>query len=146
MSNLEEYIRENTSQLDTALPPEGTQEQFLLRWETGRKRQRLFYYAVSAAAALALLLALQPWNSFRGTGSHPDAVYQRYMALAAEAWEDVAADEQASAALLSLTEEAVPLLEQLPEELSPREQAAILRAYYGDLLAGVDKVKKTVNY
>ena len=144
MDRLEKYIRENASKLDSALPPEGCQEQFLARWEGERKskRIRIFYFGVSAAAAVALLLALQPWTNYRfwGAGNNPDAVYQRYMAHVARAWEEVAVDEEASAALMSLTEEAISLRDQLPEELSPGEQAAILRTYYGDILSGIDKI------
>lgn len=146
MNKLEEYIRENASRLDTALPPEGTEEQFLARWEVEKgKKKRLFYLVLPAAAAL-LVLALLPWksNTFRGVENTPDAVYAHYLALVADAWEEAGADEEAAAMLACLTEEAVPLRDQLPDELSQEEQAAILRSYYGDLLAGVDKVMKTI--
>lgn len=148
MNNLEEYIREHASQLDSALPPKGTEEQFLQRWEAAEKssRRRFIYWAACAAAAALLVLALLPWktDSFRGVENNPDAVYARYLALVADAWEVAGADEEAAEWLGSLTEEAVPLRNQLPDELSPEEQAEILRSYYGDLLAGVDKVMKTI--
>lgn len=148
MSKLEEHIREHASQLDTAVPPFGTEEQFLERWEAAEKgkRRRIFYFAIPAAAAAALVLALLPWKagSFRGVENTPDAVYEHYLAVVADAWEVAAADEDASALLSCLTDETIPLRDQLPDELSPEEQAAILRAHYGDLLEGVDKVMKTI--
>ena len=145
MNRLEEYIRANASQLDTALPPSEAEARFLERWEAENKgkRRKIYYFAFSAAAAVALLLALLPWNSW-GLGNDPDAVYEHYLAAVADAWELVSYDEEAAAMLGSLTQEAIPLRDQLPDELSSREQAAILRSYYGDLLSGVDKIMKTV--
>jgi hypothetical protein len=148
MNKLEEYIRANASRLDTALPPKGTEEQFLERWEIAQKsrKRRVFYIAFSAAAAVALVLALLPWkaDSFRGVENDPEAVYARYLAVVADAWEKVGADEEAADMLGSLTDESVPLGDQLPEELSSQERASILRAHYGDMLEGVDKIMKTV--
>jgi hypothetical protein len=148
MNKLEEYIRANASRLDTALPPEGTEEQFLERWETAQKsrKRRVFYVALCSAAAVALVLALLPWkaDSSLGVENDPDAVYARYLAVVADAWEKVGADEEASDMLGSLTDETIPLRDQLPDELSPKEQAEILRAHYGDLLEGVDKIMKTI--
>jgi hypothetical protein len=148
MNKLEEFIQANASQLDTALPPSGAEEQFLERWEAAEKgrKKRIFYFAFSAAAAVAVILALLPWKSagFRGLGNNPDAVYEHYLAVVADAWEVAAYDEEAAAMLESLTNEAIPLRDLLPDELSPREQAAILRAHYGDLLEGVDKIMKSV--
>ena len=148
MSKLEEYIREQAPAFDTATLPEGAEERFLDRWEAAEKskKARIFYFAVSAAAAAALILAILPWkaDSFRGVENNPDAVYEHYLAVVADAWEVAAADDEAADMLSSLTEESVPLMDQLPEELTPEEQAAILRAHYGDLLEGVDKVLKTI--
>ena len=145
MNRLEDYIRANASQLDTALPPSEAEAQFLDRWEAEEKgkRRKIFYFAFSAAAAVALVLALLPWKSWV-LGNNPDAVYEHYLAAVADAWEVAAYDEEAAAMLGSLTEEAIPLRDQLPDELSSREQAAILRAHYGDLLSGIDKIMKTV--
>ena len=149
MNKLEEYIRENASQLDTALPPSGAETEFLERWESAEKgkKSRIFYFALTAvAAAVAVALAILPWraDSFRGVEDNPDAVYEHYLAAVADAWEVAAYDEEAAEMLSSLTQEAIPLRDQLPDELSPQEQAAILRAHYGDLLSGVDKMMKTV--
>lgn len=142
MNNLEEYIRENAARLDTALTPESAEEMFLLRWEAGQKsrKRRIFFYSLSVAAAVALLAVL-PWKYFNNS---PNAVYSRYLASVADAWELVGENEEAAQMLSSLTYEAVPLADQLPEDLSPREQAEILNAYYGELLEGVNKIVKTI--
>jgi len=142
MNKLEEYIRDNAAQLDTALPPESAEELFLMRWEAGQKtrKRRVFFYSLSIAAAVAMLLVL-PWKILN---NNPNAVYSRYLAAVADAWEVVGANEDAAQMLSSLTYEAVPLADQLPEDLSPKAQAEILNAYYGELLEGVNKVVKTI--
>lgn len=148
MSKLEKYIREQAPSLDTAQLPEGAEDRFLQRWEASEKsrKRRIFLYTFSAIAAVVLVLAVLPWksDSFRGVENNPDAIYARYLAIVSDAWEVAAADEDAMYMLSSLTEEPVPLQDQLPEELSPEEQAVILRAHYGSLLEGVDKVLKTI--
>jgi len=142
MNKLEEYIRENAAQLDTALPPESAEEMFLMRWETGQKvrKRRIFFYSLSVAAAIVILVMV-PWMI---VNSNPNTVYSRYLAAVADAWEVVAADEDAAQMLSSITYEAVPLADQLPEDLSPREKVQILNEYYGELLEGVNKVVKTI--
>lgn len=142
MNKIEEYIRKNAAQFDTALPPESAEELFLLRWEASQKskKRRIFFYSLSVAAAVAMLVLL-PWKI---VGSNPNTVYSHYLAAVADAWAVVGADEDAAQMLSSLTYEAVPLADQLPEDLTPREQAEILDAYYGELLEGVNKIVKTI--
>ena len=43
-------------------------------------------------------------------------------------------------ALAQLTEESVPLFEQLPEEMSRREKARVLKQYYASLLDGAKQL------
>lgn len=147
MDKLEQYIRVHARELDSALPPAAAEEDFLQRWEAAEKgKSRKIYSFWSTVAAAVIVLALLPWkqDSFRGVQNNPDAIYEHYLAAVADAWTVLGTDEEASAVLSNLTEEAIPLRDQLPEELSPEEQSAILRAHYGDLLAGVDKLMKTI--
>ena len=44
----------------------------------------------------------------------------------------------------SIVEEAVPLIDQLPEEMDPSERAAVLKEYYGTLLDGLQSVREAV--
>lgn len=153
MNNWETYIRQHAAELDTAPLPEEAEERFLERWEAGNARRvriprvrRIVLWCISAAAAVALLFLLRPSASrdwFRGIDNTPEAIYSSYLAQVADAWEQAGPDESLSDQLSSLTEEAVPLLEQLPEELPVEEQAQILREYYGSLLDGVDVLLKT---
>ena len=49
------------------------------------------------------------------------------------------------AALAAMTDETIPLFDQLPEEMSSREKVRILKQYYGDLLDGAAQLKKEWN-
>lgn len=153
MNNWETYIRQHAAELDTAPLPEEAEERFLDRWEAGHARQksahgirRIVLWSAAAAAAVALLVLLRPaapkdW--FRGIDNTPEAVYSSYLAQVEHAWELAGPYEDLSDQLSGLTEETVPMLEQLPEELPAAEQAQILRDYYGALLDGVESILKT---
>lgn len=153
MNNWETYIRQHAAELDTAPLPEEAEERFLNRWEAGHARRvriprvrRIVLWCVSAAAAVALLFLLRPSDSrdwFRGIDNTPEAVYSSYLAQVEHAWELAGLYEDLSDQLSGLTEETVPMLEQLPEELPAAEQAQILRDYYGALLDGVESILKT---
>lgn len=163
MNELERYIREHAAQFDSAEPAGGHEERFLARLEAEADRpsfraalssfraktrnlpRRLLVPALALAAALALLLVIRPGGSryFLGVPDNPERVYRSYLSQVEKAyrsfpWEDGGEWEQT---LDELTEEPVSLYEQLPEELSRRERARILKAYYGDLLDHVRQLK-----
>ncbi len=162
MNDLERYIREHAAQFDTAEPAEGHEARFLARADNaclfpagGRNalhdapvRKALFLRPVAwafALAAVALLLVIRPVASrhFLGVPDNPERVYRSYLAQVERAyrefpWED---GEEWEQTLDELTEEPVSLYEQLPEELPRRQQARILKAYYGGILDEVNQLK-----
>ena len=115
-------------------------------------RRRILRASLVAAAAVVLAV-IMPWRQgkdyFRAAGSSPEAVYLSYLEQVGASYEAIAAlpgseNSDWEAAMRSVTEEAVPLFEQLPDELSEAEKAALLRDYYGELLAGVERIRKSV--
>ena len=146
MSILEEYITGNAGSFDAGLPPEGAEERFLGRWEAGRRKVRIFRTALpaAAAAALAVLLLLPPADRsrdwLRAAGDTPESVYADYMAQVTKAWEKAGPDEVRSEQLRNLTEESVPLADQLPDELSVAEKTVILKEHYNTILDGVHQI------
>ena len=147
MMDLEKYIRENREAFDTETPPEGSEEMFLSRLEARTGKRLLFrILTMTAAAAVLAIVTLTLKNGrFRGTGNEPEAVYARYLAEMEDIWETVGPDEDASLLLAMVTDEAIPLANQLPEELTPRERAGILREYYGTLLDKAEIIRKSIN-
>ena len=166
MNDLETYIREHAAQFDTAEPASGHEERFLARLdvtpgachperqtachpersEGSSFRRPRYLIPLFALAALAVaLVVFRPGTShhFLGVPNNPERVYRSYLAQVEKAyltfpWED---GYDWESALDELTEESVSLYEQLPDGLSPRRQARILKAYYGDLLDGVQQLK-----
>ena len=143
MNRLEDYIRDNAPAFDTELPPKGAEGRFLRKWEAGRRKVRIFRTVLPAAAAAALAAVLllpkadRSTDWLRGAGDSPEGIYLNYMAQVTEAWEKAGPDEMLSAQLSGLTEEAIPLLDLLPDELGNAEKSAILREHYNTLLDGV---------
>ena len=153
MDNLEQYIREQASAFDTATPPAGAEGRFLDRAEIlpdGRLHfhatVRALRWAIPAAAAIlvAVIFASRPTDWFRGVGQDPAAIYARYLAQVEDSWQELAADEAAADLLRNLTEESIPLIDQLPDELPDAEKAAILEDYYGALLDGAQKIRQNI--
>ena len=116
------------------------------RSEGSSFRRPRYLIPLFALAALAVaLVVFRPGTShhFLGVPNNPERVYRSYLAQVEKAyltfpWED---GYDWESALDELTEESVSLYEQLPDGLSPRRQARILKAYYGDLLDGVQQLK-----
>ncbi len=171
MDKLEEYMRAHAAEFDTEAPPEGHERRFLekvdfstalemteealemterpferLRALFGMNRMRWSWAAVALAAAVVAVVLLPAGGrrSFVGVGNDPRKVYLAYLDEVERASRALPAgdDYNWEGILRGMTEEAVPMIEQLPEELSEREQARILKEYYGGILAGVEQLKK----
>ena len=77
-------------------------------------------------------------------GQDSAAIYARYLARVEDSWQELATDEAAADLLRNLTEESIPLIDQLPDELPDAEKAAILEDCYGALLDGAQKIRQNI--
>ena len=141
MTELEKYIRVNAAGFDLMEPAEGHEDRFLAKLDAARKPVKLNWRIMVTTFAVAASLAgvIFAGSSFGHlTGRNPEAIYLAYMTEVSKLYKDCPMEDSASwdEALVQLTEESVPLFEQLPEEMSRREKARILKQYYGDLLDG----------
>lgn len=132
--------------------PEGHEARFEARCDRRLKRQRrrqLAFRWSAAAAALALVVAL----NFAGSRSSllrartPEAIYTAYLKEVGDLYKLMATNSRDDAidwegVLSELTEENVPLYEQLPEEMSRREKTSVLRRYYGGILREAGQLKE----
>ena len=160
MTELESYIRSHAAEFDTQEPAGGHEERFLARLDASQavttplrdffsrlselfRNRRFQTVACAMAACVAALLILRPGDPFRGAGNDPRAIYLAYMDQVVEIYNQLPleGDTERDATLQAMTEEVDPLFTQLPDELSRRQQARILREYYGELLAGARKLK-----
>lgn len=132
--------------------PAGHAQRFLGKLEARARRRRILWGSLAAAAVvvLGIFVSRSPEKDyFRSADASPEAVYLSYLEQVGASYAAIAAlpDSEGTdweGAMRSVTEETIPLFEQLPEELSDREKTALLKAYYGDLLAGVEKIRKSV--
>jgi|GEM_PF-810890 len=158
MKDLETYIRKHAAQFDTAEPAAGHEARFLARLDVTpgacrpersegssirRPRYLIPLFALAALAAALLVFRPGPSRHFLGVPDKPERVYRSYLAQVEKAYLTFPWDEGCDweGTLDELTEESVSLFEQLPEELSPRRRARILKAYYGDILDEVKQLK-----
>ena len=158
MKDLEKYICEHAAAFDTAeflarldvtpgvCHPEQPAACHPERSEGSAIRRPRNLIPLFALAVLAAdLLVFRPGLSrhFLGVPDKPERVYRSYLAQVEKAYLTFPWDESYDweGTLDELTEESVSLFEQLPEELSPRRQARILKAYYGDILDEVKQLK-----
>lgn len=160
MENLEKYIQDNLEQFNSGEMLAGHQERFMAKLQAGqangentnphRKTPHLFssrsIFAATAAAA-AIIIAF-----FITTGS-PVSDDEAYTIAIHEVAEEMYLEETDILMMLrkddqniinsvkSITEEAIPLSEQLPAELSSEKRIEILREYYKTKTAALKKFK-----
>ena len=170
MDNLEKYISTNPEQFDIAELPEGHLERFEKRLDaafaeaaaqphaasqTASVRRPVWastarISAIVAAAAVIAIFIISParlggrhW--FSGTGNDPQRICAAYFDKVSSMYDDIYKahpDGSLETAAASVAEEAVPLVDLLPDELSEKEKAAILKEYYGNLLDGLNEIRK----
>ena len=126
--------------------PAGHEERFQEKLDAATRGQRshrvLRWTAVAAAAAAILGFVLIPTGNRHFISARtPEAVYMAYLDKVGSYYEQLAESgalpsDDWEAALAMLTNETIPLFEQLPEEMPDREKVRILKRYYGELLDG----------
>lgn len=158
MENLEKYIQDNLEQFDCGEMPQGHQERFMAKLgalqaqeekrEAARPRRlftrRSLFTASAAAAAIiiALFATLQPHESGDDYIIGIQELAQEMYMKEAEILQMLPEDEHMMInSVKSITQEAIPLTEQLPDELSPEKRAEILREYYKAKTAGLKRIK-----
>jgi hypothetical protein len=139
MNRLEQYIKENRNSFDAELPPSGSRERFMARLEAEKARRKAVRFrhmwmsaAVSAAAVLAALIA------FSYFGADKD-IERSILAMNSQEAQVIALVEEVCpqemdvvmSSIRSITFEAIPFTDQLPDELPEKERIRIIKDYYG---------------
>lgn len=138
MDRLEQYIKENRYSFDAELPPSGSRERFMARLEAEKARRRRVWFrhiwmsaAVSAAAVAALV-------AFSYSGASKD-IERSILAMNSQEAQVIALVEEVCpqemdvvmSSIRSITFEAIPFTDQLPDELPKKERIRIIKDYYG---------------
>ena len=160
MSNLEEYIKQNLEALDDQELPEGHLERFEAKLtgleerpaqQPGQRPVKIWWWTaiagVAAAVAAVAIFINQPTTSqkdwFADIPEDQASICQAYYDQMAVMYSDILVtdvDGSKEAQLMTIAEETIPMIDQLPEELGEEERALILKEYYSDLLEGIEKI------
>ena len=152
MENLEKYIQSNLEQFNRGELPAGHQERFMAKLVQEQKTcktkplfRRYIYAATAAAAAVIIgtfiIQGIPQYRLEQLNNSIQELAQQMYQEEA-EILQAIPQDEQYMINnIKSITEEAIPLADQLPDELSPARRAEILKEYYKEKTASLRQIK-----
>lgn len=139
MDRLEQYIKENRSSFDMELPPSGSRERFMAKLEAEKPGRKVVNFrpvwlsaAVSAAAVVVAVIAL----SYSGVDRD---IEKSILAMSSQEAQVIALVEEVCPqemdivmnSIRSITFEAIPFTDQLPDELPQKERVRIIKDYYG---------------
>ena len=136
MTELERYILDNREEFDSEPVPESSRERFMASVAAERRKRRVRFAGlastgIAATSAALLTLTHEP---------EMETVVKRHHTRLAEKEQDLISltqenypyeIEEMINSIRSITFEAIPLEEQLPEELPVKERIRILDEYYG---------------
>ena len=157
MDNLEEYIKRNAEEFNTAELPEGHLERFIEKMEPRQNKVHKIVWAVLAVAAAltAIIFLNQPKGNddliisghskdwFANIGNDEIDICRTYYEKVGEFYEAILTqhpDGSFDESISNIAEETIPLVDQLPDEMDPEARAAVLKEYYGDLLDGLERI------
>lgn len=164
MIDLKEYIGDHLEEFDNAELPAGHEERFeakLGKMLAARKDSRsedeshkskskiIRWISVSAAAVVAAVIFInrpaRKVDWFAGVTDDPVSVYLAYAEKVGQMYKEILLKDSEGnweTTVSGIADEAVPMIDQLPEELDDASKAAIMKEYYGKLLDGLHKINK----
>ena len=157
MENLEKYINDNLEQLGSYEMPQGHKERFMARLaaqepqEAVPERKKITFWnrrriisaaSVAAVVAIGLITALNPAVQEKIYAYQIHKSAQQIYIEETQIMQMLGENEQYMINnLKTITEEAIPLADILPAELSPKQRAEILIQYYKAKTASLKKFK-----
>lgn len=136
MTELERYILDNREEFDSEPVPESSRERFMASVAAERRKRRVRFAGLAStgiAAALAAILSLTHEPDMETVvKNHHTRLAEKEQDLISLTQENYPYEiEEMINSIRSITFEAIPLEEQLPEELPVKERIRILDEYYG---------------
>ena len=134
MKGIEKYIKENIEEFDAAPVPEGSRNVFLqkVRVEKSRRRARTIVMAISSmAAAAAIAVSFLPDSlSYEIEKHHKELVLKEMEIIATVSETSPELIDEVTNTIRVVVSEAIPLEEQLPDEMGVKAKKEILKEYY----------------
>ena len=142
MNGIERYIKENIEAFDAVPVPEGSREAFFKKVSKDRRRGRTILLAFSsAAAAAALVLSVLPNNmEMEPRRHHLMLAIKEKEILSSVRENDPEELERMVNIIRCVTTDAIPLEDQLPDELAENEKREILKEYYHEKWLALDNI------
>ena len=147
MDKIEKYIAEHRSEFDSSTPA-GSRERFMAAAQTqAQKRRRrarviILSFAGLAAACTAVFMVLfsQPDLSHELERHHKRLAEKESEIMILADQEFPQEKELILNTIRAILVEAIPLEEQLPEELSVKEKSEVLKSYYDRKYAALENL------
>ena len=134
MKGIEKYIKENIEEFDVVPVPEGSRNVFLqkVRVEKSRRRARTIVMAISSmAAAAAITVSFLPDSlSYEIEKHHKELVLKEMEIIATVSETSPELIDEVTNTIRVVVSEAIPLEEQLPDEMGVKAKKEILKEYY----------------
>jgi len=145
MTELERYISANPGAFDSEPVPAGSRDRFMAAVNTERRKLRhrrsiLAFTGMAAAAALALVLSFRPDLSKELERHHSRLAEKENEIMVMAEREFPYELESLRNTIRSITAEAIPLEDQLPDELPVKEKSRILNDYYNQKYAALESL------
>ena len=134
MNGIEKYIKENIEEFYVVPVPEGSRNVFLqkVRVEKSRRRARTIVMAISSmAAAAAITVSFLPDSlSYEIEKHHKELVLKEMEIIATVSETSPELIDEVTNTIRVVVSEAIPLEEQLPDEMGVKAKKEILKEYY----------------
>lgn len=135
MTELERYIAENREAFDSEPVPAGSRDRFMAGIASEKRERRvrivsMTFSGIAAACAAVLFLMLEADMSRRIERYHTQIAEMANEIMSIAEKEYPYETEMISSTIRAITDEAIPLEEQLPDELTIKEKGRILDEYY----------------
>ena len=134
MNGIEKYIKENIEEFDAAPVPEGSRNAFLqkVREEKRRRRTRSIVLAISSmAAAAAITVSFLPESlSYEIEKHHKELALKEMEIISTVSEISPELIDEVTNTIRVVVSEAIPLEEQLPDEMGVKAKKEILKEYY----------------
>lgn len=145
MTELEKYISSNLEAFDSEPMPEGSKVRFMdaVREERRKRRVkiiRLAFAGIAAACAVLMVFTSVPDLSRELKLHHQRLAEKEIEIMAMAEMEYPDETDIIMNTVRSITAEAIPLEDQLPDEMSLREKSRILDEYYGRKVSALDEL------
>lgn len=135
MTELERYIIDNRDEFDSIPVPENSRERFMASVAAEKRKRRVRFASMAttgiAAASAALVVLTHDPDMEKVLEKHYTRLAEKELDIItlAEANNPYEMEEVLNS-IHSITFEAIPLEDQLPDELSNRDRVRILNDYY----------------